>query len=342
MLAADGNRILQINPDSAIVRELGLAGGERVRITCAEMDSNGSILTANFNASEINILTRFDDLASGLFVQIRNIDANQFPKVTVELTVEDRLRRPILGLDNNNFLLTEEGIPAAEQILYVPGYRYSGADISLLVERSDITARMRDDLTSAARDINRAVQEMGNSKIVSVVSAAAQPRREQHANSLENAVRGAGDNTARWRFDLGLRLSATDLLTAAPKRSVVYIGSGGLGDLAFEQYSLSEMSAFLANNGIVFNAIIIGGGEISAGIEYLCRETGGRAMALYRPRGIGELIKSVADTPSGLYSFSYTSRLPTDFGRAWLPIEAEVYLMERSGRDNTGYFPPLE
>jgi DNA-binding beta-propeller fold protein YncE len=342
MLVADGNRILQINPDSAIVRELGLAGGERTRITCAEMDNNGSILAANFNAGEVNIMTRFDDLASGLFVQIRNIDANQFPKVIVELTVEDRLRRPILGLDNNNFLLTEEGVSAAEQTLYVPGYRYNGADISLLVERSDITARMRDDLTAASRDINRAVQETGNSKIVSVISASAQPRREQHANSLENAVRGAGDNTARWRFDLGLRLAATDLLTAGPKRSIVYIGSGGLGDLAFEQYGLSEMSAFLANNGIVFNAIIIGGGQISAGIEYLCKETGGRAMPLYHPRGIGELIKSVADTPSGLYSFSYNSRLPTDFGRAWLPIEVEVYLMERSGRDNTGYFPPLE
>jgi DNA-binding beta-propeller fold protein YncE len=342
ILAADANRILQINPDSAIVRELGLAGGERVRIVCAEMDSNGSILTANFNTGEVSVLTRFDDLASGLFVQIRNIDAQQFPKVILELTVEDRLRRPILGLDNNNFLITEDGLPAAEQTLYIPGFRYRGADISLLVERSDITARMRDDLGAASGDINRAIQEMGNSKIVSVISAAAQPHREQHANSLENAVRGASDYTARWRFDLGLRLAATDLLNAAPKRSVVYIGSGGLGDLAFEQYSLSEMAAYLANNGIVFNAVIIGGGQVSAELEFLCTETGGRAMHLYRPRGIGELIKSVADNPSGLYSFTYNSRLPTDFGRAWLSVEAEVYLMERSGRDNTGYFAPIE
>jgi DNA-binding beta-propeller fold protein YncE len=342
LLVADGNRILQINPDSAIVRELGLAGGERVRIVCAQMDNNGSILTANFSAGEVSVLTRFDDLASGLFVQIRNVDAQQFPKVIVELTVEDRLRRPILGLDNNNFLITEDGLPAADQTLYIPGFRYSGADISLLVERSDITAGMRSDLTAASGDINRAIQEMGNSKIVSVISAAAQPYREQHANSLENAVRGTADNTNRWRFDLGLRLAATDLLTASPKRSVVYIGSGALGELAFEQYSLSEMAAYLANNSIALNAVIIGGGQVSAELEYLCKETGGRAMSLYNPRGIGDLIKSAADTPSGLYSFTYNSRLPTDFGRAWLPVEAEVYLMERSGRDNTGYFAPIE
>ena len=343
LLVADGNRILQIEPDSAIVRELGLAGNDRQRITGADMDRNGNILAANFNAGEVSIMTRFDDLASGFFVQIRNVDAQRFPSVTVNLTVEDRLRRPILGLDNNNFLLTEGGVPAADQTLLGAGFRYSGADISLLVERSENTARMGNDFAAASRDINRALQEMGNSKVVSVISAAAQPRRERHENSLENAVRGTADTySQRWRFDLGLRLAASDLLTAAPKRSVVYIGSGSLGDLAFEQYSLSEMASYLANNGIVFNAIIVGTGQVSAGIEYLCRETGGSAMLLYRPRGIGELIKSVADTPCGLYSFTFNSRLPTDFGRAWLPIEAEVYLMERSGRDNTGYFPPVE
>jgi len=343
ILAADANRVLLIEPESAIVRELGLAGNERVRITCAEMDSNGNILAANFAAGEVTVMTRFDDLASGLFVQIRNIYAERFPTVTVEFTVEDRLRRPIVGLDTNNFILTEGGSAASNQIFLDPGNRYSGADISLLVERSQATASLRDDLAAASRDISRALREMSNSRVVSVISAAAQPRREQHETSLENAVRGTADSyTPRWRFDQALRLAATDLLPASPKRSVVYIGSGSMGELAFEQYSLSEMASYLANNNIVFNAIIIGSGQASPALEYLCAETGGRAMHLYRPQGIGPLIKSIAETPSPLYSFSFTSRLPTDFGRAWLPLEIEVYLMERSGRDNTGYFPPLE
>ncbi|MDR0301328.1 MAG: 6-bladed beta-propeller [Treponema sp.] len=343
LLVADANRILLIEPEAAIVRELGLAGNEKVRVTCANMDSNGNILAAKFEAGEVAVMTRFDDLASGFFVQIRNVDAQHFPVVTVWFTVEDRLRRQITGLDVNNFIFTEGGMEAGEQIFLSPGYRSGGVDISLLIERSQLTSGMLGELTAASRDIGRALQEMGNSKVVSVISAGAQPRREQHEPSLENAVRGANDSfSPRWRFDLGMRLAATDLLSAAPKRSVVYIGSGSVGELAFEQYSLSELSSYLANNGIVFNAVIIGGAQASASIEYLCRETGGKAMQLYRPQGIGPLIKSIADTPSGLYSFSFTSRLPTDFGRAWLPLEIEVKLMERSGRDSTGYFPPLE
>jgi len=342
LIVADNNRIVQIDPNSAIVRELGYAGGERVRITSADMDKNGSIVAANFALSEVSVLTRSDDIASGLFVQIRNVIQDRFPRVTVELTVEDRLRRPIQGLDNNNFLLSENGVPVNNQTLVASGYRHQGADYSLLVERSNLTSMLRDDLTAASRDIGRTLQEMNNANVVSVISAGVQPRREQHTNSLENAVRGGADYNVNWRFDLALRLAATDLLPVSPKRSVVYIGSGNLGASAFDQYSLSEMAAFLANNGIVFNAVIIGQGQASASVEYLCRETGGKAMNLYHPRGIGELIKSVADTPTGLYSFTFNSRLQTNYGQAWLPLEAEVYLMERSGRDNTGYFPPME
>ena len=344
-LASDNNKIVQIDPASAIVRELGLAGGNLLRVTCADMDRNGSIVVSNFAGSEISVMTRFDDMASGFFVQIRNISAQRFPLVTVELTVEDRLRRPIQGLDNSNFLLSENSVPVKDQTLAAAGFRERGANISLLVERSENTTVLRDDLTAASRDISRALSDMKDSKIISVVSAAAQPQRERHENSLENAVRGAANiNTPRWRFDLGLRLAATDLLSASAKRSVVYIGSGNLGELAFEQYSLSEMASYLANNGIVFNAIIIGRDTAAAGaeVEYLCRETGGKAQHLFRPRGIGELIKSAADNPSGLYSFTFNSRLNTDFGRAFLPLEVEVYLMDRSGRDNTGYFAPLE
>jgi hypothetical protein len=123
---------------------------------------------------------------------------------------------------------------------------------------------------------------------------------------------------------------------------VVYVGTGNPGELAFEQYGLSELAAYLANNGIVFHAVIVGGGAPSGEILYLCGETGGEALPLYRPRGIREMIQSIAAGPKGVYSLTYRSQLPTDFGRAYLPVEAEVYLMERSGRDSSGYFPPLE
>jgi DNA-binding beta-propeller fold protein YncE len=342
LLAADTNRVLLIDTDSAIIRELGVAGNPKTRIVGADMDSNGSVLAANFAAGEVSVLTRFDDLASGLFVQIERVYAERFPQVMLEVRVEDRLRRPIVGLEGLNFLVSEGGRVADEQTFLEPAYRINRADVSVLFERSALTTGLRDDFAAALRDISGALGTQG--KIVSVISAGEQPQRERHENAMESAARGNSVRySSRWRFDQGLRLAATDLLPGEKRRSVVYVGSGNPWALAFEQYSLSEMAAYLANNGIVFNAVLVGGiVQPSEEIRYLCRETGGKVLPLYRPEGIKEVIENIAFVPNGLYFLSYKSVLPTDFGRAWLPVETEVYLMERSGRDTSGYFPPLE
>jgi DNA-binding beta-propeller fold protein YncE len=363
LLAADTNRILLIDVDSAVTRELGVLGSPKVRITGAAMDKNGNVLAANWATGEVSVLTRFDDMASGLFVQIERVSVEKFPEVTVELQVQDRLRRPIVGLEGLNFLLSENNHIVAEQNFLEGAYKSQAADVSILIERSGITKGLGDDLEQAVRDIEKALSDSAPSasrssiteilsgaaaqggrtgKIVSIVSAAAQPQRER-LETLENSSRGAAASySPRWRFDLGLRLAATDLLPGEKKRGVVFISSGNLGELAFEQYGLSELAAYLANNNIVFHAVIVGGGSPSPEILYLCRETGGQALPLYRPEGIKEMIQSLAFIPSGSYTISYRSQLPADFGRAYLPVEAEVYLMERSGRDGIGYFPPLE
>ncbi|GHU03468.1 hypothetical protein FACS1894147_07470 [Spirochaetia bacterium] len=351
-LAADTNRVLLIDPDSAIIRELGLLGNaSKVRIVGAAMDANGNVLAANFDAGEVSLMTRLDDMASGLFLQIDRVIADNFPLITVELRVEDRLRRPIVGLDTRNFLITEGGRDVAEQNFAGAAFRNPEAAVSLLMERSGRTSALKDDLAAAVRDINAS---LGSINIRSLISAGEQPLRETLVSTAPNgpspsrlldaAARGGGGGaySQRWRFDLGLRLAVTDLLAGAKKRAVIFITSGELGELAFEQYGLSELASYLANNNVVFHAVVVGGGSPSEGLTYLCEQTGGRILPLYRNQGIGALVTSVAAIPSGSYTLTYRSALPTDFGRAYLPVEAEVYLMDRSGRDGTGYFAPLE
>jgi len=358
LLAVDSNRILFIDPDTAIVRELGVLGNAgKVRITGADMDGNGNVLAADFNGGEVAVMTRIDDMAAGMFVEISRIIPDKFPLVTAEVEVSDRLRRPITGLDARNFLLSEGGTPVREQNFISASYLSGKTDVSVLIERSPATLALRDDLAAALKDISSAA---GN--IVSVISAGEQPVKESAgsgqggASALTAAARGnPGSYSARWRFDLGLRLAATDLLGGEKKRAVVFVGagvspgstgspgsSGSLGELAFEQYSLSELAAYLSNNDVVFYAVITGSGTPGADIQYLCDQTGGKALSLYRNEGIMPEIRKLGDEASGVYVLSYRSALDTDFGRAYLPLEAEVYLMQRSGRDSTGYFAPLE
>jgi DNA-binding beta-propeller fold protein YncE len=345
LLLADTNRVLLVDPDSSVVTELGIIGGGKVRITGAGLDKNGNILAANFQADEVTIMTEVDDMASGFFVQIDRVIADAFPEVSVELSVQDRNRRPVVGLDGRNFILSENNRAVAGQTFLGAAYLSENYDVSVLFERSPETAALRDDLAAALRDISAAPSGGRRApRIVSVISAGQAPVRERvgaGASGLAAAARG-GAYSPYWRFDQGLRLAATDLLPGEKKRAVVFVGSGSPGELGFESYSLSELASYLSNNGIAFYAVIVGNGGVSGEIRYLCEETGGEAVDMYRPLGLGPVIRSIAEKGSGSYALRYRSSLPTNFGNNYLPIEAEVYLLERSGRDRTGYFAPLE
>jgi hypothetical protein len=276
-------------------------------------------------------------MASGLFVQIERVISDRFPEVTVEIQVQDRARRPVVGLDAGNFLLSENGVAVSGQSFLSAAYLDDRSGIALLMERSPQALAYRDDMAVAARDAAAAAAS------VIVVSAGEQPSLEEGGSRLAQSARGdAASYSSRWHFDQGLRLAATSLLAGEKKRAVVFVTTGSLGAEAFSRYGLSELAAYLANNGIVFYAVLLGSAPAGSEIQYLCSQTGGAAIPLYRSSGIGPEIARLKESPSGSYTLRYRSSLPTDFGRAYLPVEAEVYLLDRSGRDGTGYFAPLE
>ena len=68
----------------------------------------------------------------------------------------------------------------------------------------------------------------------------------------------------------------------------------------------------------------------------------GFSYYIYRPEGISSITEDILGVSSGVYTFTYTSSLSTNFGREFLPVEVEVYLLNRSGRAETGYYAPLE
>ncbi|GMO57588.1 MAG: hypothetical protein Ta2G_17330 [Termitinemataceae bacterium] len=342
LLISDTKKLLSLELDSTILSEISRSSNINLRYLDARVDFNGNILSANFNSSEIAAMAPIDDVASGFFVQIDRVISRDFPKITVELTVQNTSRHPITGLDFSNFSLSEAGRPVGAQE-FLGTEIAQKADIAVLLERSFESKALQTEFVAALRDINAALP----GSIEFIISSGTKPFMERfNAESeaaLAQAARGGSSTySERWRFDSGLRLAATQLLPMSKKRAVVFVSSGTLGELSYEQYSLSEMAAYLANNGIVFYVVLAGSPDAEDGLKYLCSETGGAVMRLYSPQGIAPVLQTINTRSGGTYVLSYTSGLSTDFGKAFLPLEAEVQLLDRSGRDAVGYFAPLE
>lgn len=342
LIAAVKNRAVAIDPVSGAVSDLANLGNVPVRIITAVPDVNGNILLADYEGNCIQVASKMSDLAGGLFVQIERINADRFPLVTVDVRVEDRNRRPITGLKDNNFILTEDKYPASDFKLVGAGFSNDNCDISVLIDRSAGSDAYLPAVRSALKEISEAVAGRGT---LTVVSAGEVPVLEGSGNPRDSwweEFTPAAEASSGWRFDLGLRLAANGLVNASPRRAVIYLSSGEVSPEGFAHYGLDSLTAYLQNNGIVFSAVNLRKGSLPDEYTYIADFTGGKTWYVYREQGLSRMVEDILEGPNGFYSLSFESLRSSNFGEAYLPVEVEVYLMNRSGRDEIGYFAPLQ
>lgn len=335
-------KALYLDPETGARFELASLGNAPSRVTGLCVDANGNLVMADYKGGFVQIATKTQELVGGLFAQIERVRSDAYPRVELELRVQDREGRPIVGLKDKNFLITEEGRPVSSVSFDGAGYLDDAVDITVIIERSPSSARHLSETRTALDAIARAMNGKGT---LTLVSASALPTQEGSGNPATGKWAAYTPKAAispRWAFDLAVRLAVNDLVNASRKRAVVFLRSGEPGESSFNRYSLNDLASYMTNNGVIFSAVSLDNSALPDEYAYLTERTGGKAWYVWDREGLAPLVRHLTEAPNGMYLLSYTSAMQTDFGKRYLPVEAEVYLMNRSGRDESGYFAPLE
>ena len=343
LIVCDSNRVVSVDADSGAIFEYVRTGNAPARVTSASPDINGNVIVTDFTANEVYVMSKVQELVGGLFVQIEQIDASKFPNVSVELRVENRHRQPVVGLQEENFYLTENMRPVSKLKMLGAASNNTDADITVIIDCSvDYSAYGRE-IESSVRELAASMNGKGTLRIV---AAGAIPAVEYIGKpdllgdfSLAALKTKASSSAA---CDLALRLAANDLINAENKRGIILITAGNDNGLTFDKYNLAELSSYMNNNSIAFSVIQLNQAALGDELAYIADSTTGEVFYVFRPQGLGDVVKDVIELPQGIYQLSYTSAMSTNFGTNYLPLEAEVYLLNRSGRDETGYFAPLQ
>ncbi len=344
LLVCDSNRICSIDLVTGAVFENARTGNSPSRVTCAGSDRNGNVLVADFTANEIYVMSKMTELVGGLFVQIERVVSDAFPNVTLEVKVENRSRQPVVGLKAENFYITENKRPVLNQKLEGAASNNDTCDVTVLIDRSYDTSSYAEALQTAVTDIAAAMNGRGTLRLVSAGSIPAveyggSPARLGQFTPEALQVKPS----ASVATDLAIRLAANDLINAEKKRAIVYVtGASAVTASAFDRYGLTDLTSFLNNNSISFYTVNLSQQALPPEIAFITESTNGDERYVYRPEGLAGIVRDLLELPNGMYRLSYTSSLPTNFGREYLPVELESYLLNRSGRDETGYFAPLQ
>ena len=343
LLIADTTRVVLYNVDNAVTTVLADLTGTAQNIVKVVPDSNGDLLAADFDSSTVFVLSQYSAMYAGLSVQIDRVYSDKFPSVTADVSVKTRLGAPFTGLDAPNFVLTEGGVPVGNPKLVFKGMD-GDAQIVILIDRSNAMLAHKQDIVNSVLDIVTAVQGKGSFKIV---TAGENPVVEVGPNTERNtAAKEAAENgtySDAWRFDLGLRMATSELIPKQGKSAVVFITQGDLGANPFQQYAMNDLLQFMENNGVrLYTVFVDQRARVSEPLRFMTRESGGKSYYLYQPEGIGGIVNDLREARDATYVFTYTSPSQANFGNSFIPLEVETHLFARSGRDEAGYYAPLQ
>lgn len=343
LIVCDLNRIISVDGDTGALFEYARTGNAPTRVTVANPDVNGNVIVSDFTANEVYVMSKLQELVGGLFVQIEQLDASKFPHVTVEVKVENRHRQPVVGLQQENFYLSENKRPVSNIKFLGAASNNTEADITLVIDISKSAELYKSEIETAVKEVAAAMNGKG---VLRIVSAGNIPVTEYvgSPDALGDFNLAALKNKAgsQVSMDLALRLAANDLINGAKKRAIVIITPGNENSLSFDKYNLTGLTSYLCNNSIGCSCIVLNQNSLTEELAYVVDNTPGEEYYIFRPQGLSDVVKDIIELPQGVYQLSYTSSLQTNFGTKYLPLETEVYLLNRSGRDETGYFAPLQ
>lgn len=336
LLVLDRKTAYRLDAATATLSELVNVGNAPARLLAVAPDVNSNLLLIDYKNQEVKVASTIKELAGGLFVSVQKVISEKYPHVVLDVLVENRNGQPVVGLTNENFFVTEKNVPVKNLSFDAAGYFNTDCDITIIAERSMEGAADDETIQQAIAEIVKAVGDKGR---VKVVSAAENPNFE---TITKKGVSFKSTVSPAWKLDKAVRLATNDLIGAGPKRAVIYLSSGGNLASSFLSYGLNDLAAFMSNNGVRFYTVNLRRTAVPAEVQYLVYKTGGSINYVYESAGLAPIISKIQAASSGLYRMSFDSELFSNFGRDFLPVEVEVRLMTRSGRDEIHYFAPLE
>lgn len=341
IMIADGTTLKEFNLEDQVIKDISDLQGKASRITKGVIDVNGNTLTTDFNLGQFYSLTDVSSLYGGMYMNIDRISSSNFPEIEVELQVYNRLGEPVVGLENTNFLVSENGKIVPTRNIVFKGHDNKAINLGIIL---DLDTSMYPYLESYYDIAESIVNEKESNDRITVVNAGLLPTigALPGTDTLE-AISGikSVDFGVREGIDLSIKLGATSLIPSRQRRELLLVtnGNGNSGD--FTKYSLDEIRDFLKNNRISLSVLYVGQNR-SEELEYLVKETNGFSRYLYEGVGSKGILRDSRKKKSGFYVVKYDSLKTLENGDRYSSVEIELNYIRKSGRTESGYFVPVK
>ncbi len=340
---AAGRRVLLYDFESKRLEPLDQGWEQGARLNYAIKDQNGHVVVSDILDNTFRLYAPGGSLYSALAVRVQRISIQQYPKIFLEVCVEDRAGRPVVGLETKNFFIKESDLPIREFRVDTAGWAQQKIDIAVVLDRLPFMF-LGQNAAQGAEFLRSLVANLQNDGGIWLLEANETPVQVENrwtnpgqaAQLALNPLR----QTDRGRLDIALRLGGNALLSGIGKRAVILITTGNIRSDTFKQYDLIELAQFYKNNMIAFYVIKLGQGPLAEDLRYLAEDTDGKVVEVSNVL-IDQFLREVRSRPTPNYVLQYNTITPPENGLRYIPVSVEVNVFRKSGRNESGFFAPL-
>jgi hypothetical protein len=341
ILVADGREVRAYLPRQRTWTTILGARESQGTILFAARDANQNLLAAHFDHDKIENYTSSSRLISGLNVEILRVYSKDFPRVYVDLEVEDWLGNPLVGLQRSNFLIEESQTRVAE--LQMDFTAFSDQEITASVIIQTGGNFRREEVMETFETFRRHLPNMSKWNLFAS-DPSPTPLSLPEDTFLER-VKKTADTLAMPKaggLDQSIRLAAGEIIGILDRPVLFYLTDGTADPQDFVSYDVVKIGQFLKNNRITFVPIQMGAGGMASELRYLAEETGGEVVMLRDSRSFTQAFENIRSKRLGRYILEYNAITPSEFGLRYIPVTIEVNYFKQSGRGSLGYFAPLD
>ncbi|HOP61923.1 MAG TPA: hypothetical protein PK358_02355 [Spirochaetota bacterium] len=275
---------------------------------------------------------------SNLELEITTVDSANFPVVAYYVNVRGRDGKPVYGLKQNNFTITEDNSRIMNFYTDYLKERVKSASFALAVDRSEEMEKRHGDLPWLADFVLKSMRTNDSIELINFndqvwTGSGFDWSRRRTIAAIEKKDYRPGKKTGA-----ALYQSITSLIPRADRRGVVLITDGSISPDSFTQYTPDTIIDYAREHYIP--VFIISLKPCNTELARIAEETGGKVILPSDIDSLRSIYPSVKNSEEYRYVLVYnTFKLPS-FNGWWVDVKLEVNYKGQKGIEWGGYFVP--
>ena len=306
------------------------------KLMSASFDRDGFLYCLDHAREAVLVFSPEHKQYSNLDVDIVSVDTQQFPVVAFYVNIRDRRGTPLVSLNPENFIITEDNARIRYASVDYLKSRVPSVSTILCVDRSLENKKNHNELSWFADFYLTKMHQSDSVKVVGFNNDYWEESkfdwsRRRTLQAIKKEEYGPGKNIGKTLYN-----ALSELGSKLNRRAIIMLTDGTVKDNSFAQYSPRTIIHYAKSHFIPVYIISIGPPDET--LVTIARETGGD---VYRPGErdkMGKIYSSIKNSEEYRYVLVYSTLKGTQFKGWWSNVKIEVDYKGMKGLEWGGYF----